>query len=69
MDDSGKACISDFGLSTILQVLNDSKTAKNPVGTLRFMAPEAIKSGQLSYATDVYAYGMLIYEVRSRVVQ
>ncbi|OCH84550.1 kinase-like protein, partial [Obba rivulosa] len=65
IDDAGKACVSDFGLSTRVQgsKLSKSKRCKCTAGTLRYMAPEAIKTGSFTCATDVYAYGMLIYEV------
>ncbi|EMD36920.1 hypothetical protein CERSUDRAFT_51513 [Gelatoporia subvermispora B] len=64
VDDSGHACISDFGLSTVIKSATNKDQSKPAVGTLRFMAPEAIKTGNLTTATDVYAFGMLIYEAR-----
>ncbi|EMD32216.1 hypothetical protein CERSUDRAFT_58822, partial [Gelatoporia subvermispora B] len=62
VDDAGKACLTDFGLSFRAQKQDSSKRPKAAMGTLRYMAPEAIK-GELNYATDVYSFGMLIYEV------
>ena len=35
----------------------------NVSGTLRFLAPEALRGHPLTFETDVYAFGMLIYEV------
>ncbi|KIJ59424.1 hypothetical protein HYDPIDRAFT_118519 [Hydnomerulius pinastri MD-312] len=62
IDDSGKACITDFGLSGVVGLTPASPKAKGIGGTLRFMAPEAIKNRALTVETDVYAFGMLIYE-------
>ncbi|EMD32225.1 hypothetical protein CERSUDRAFT_118856 [Gelatoporia subvermispora B] len=62
VDDGGKACVTDFGLSIRYRKEQSAQTSGPTTGTLRFMAPEAIETGHLSYATDVYAFGMLIYE-------
>ncbi|OCH91147.1 kinase-like protein [Obba rivulosa] len=63
IDELDHASITDFGLSSVYRPSGEKGASKSAVGTLRFMAPEAIKTGKLSYATDVYAYAMLIYEV------
>lgn len=62
IDDAGKACLTDFGLAFKYQKATTSNGGNCPVGTLRFMAPETIRKGTRTYATDVYAFGMLIYE-------
>ncbi|OCH91140.1 kinase-like protein, partial [Obba rivulosa] len=62
IDESNHALITDFGLSSVYRPSAQNEASKPAVGTLRFMAPEAIATGELSYATDVYAYAMLIYE-------
>ncbi|KAH7888228.1 kinase-like domain-containing protein [Phlebopus sp. FC_14] len=62
VDDSGSACITDFGLSKVKSP--SPVTSRSGLGgTLRFMAPEAIKTGILTLETDVYAFGMIIYEI------
>ncbi|OCH83640.1 kinase-like protein [Obba rivulosa] len=63
IDESNHALITDFGLSSVYRPSAQNEASKPAVGTLRFMAPEAIATGELSYATDVYAYAMLIYEI------
>ncbi|OCH94643.1 kinase-like protein, partial [Obba rivulosa] len=62
VDDAGKACITDFGLAFKVESARKDEPPKRAAGTLRYMAPELIKTGRLAYATDVYAFGMLIYE-------
>jgi serine/threonine protein kinase len=63
VDDSGKACIADFGLSKVYSPEKAGAKASKISGTLRFLAPEALKGQPLNYETDVYAFGMVIYEV------
>ncbi|KAF8551582.1 kinase-like protein [Imleria badia] len=63
VDDSGKACITDFGLSKVCSSRTAGTKTNRISGTLRFLAPEALKGEPLSFETDVYAFGMLIYEV------
>ncbi|OCH84607.1 kinase-like protein, partial [Obba rivulosa] len=63
VDDASKACLTDFGLSSAAEVTPSGTDPRIVTGTLRFMAPEAIETGCLTYATDVYAFGMVIYEV------
>ncbi|KAF8443898.1 kinase-like domain-containing protein [Boletus edulis BED1] len=63
VDDAGKACIIDFGLSKVYSSGTAGANRGKVVGTLRYLAPEALKGHGLSFETDVYAFGMLIYEV------
>ncbi|KAF9232467.1 kinase-like domain-containing protein, partial [Melanogaster broomeanus] len=63
VDDSGKACISDFGLSKARSLAPVESNARMIAGTLRFLAPEALRSQPLTFQTDVYAFGMVIYEI------
>ncbi|KAG8871308.1 hypothetical protein FRB97_008813 [Tulasnella sp. 331] len=73
IDDLGQACISDFGLSKIKQHVGATRVsqagsaamrtaASVELGTLRYMSPEAMM-GQISYASDIYAFGMTLYEI------
>ncbi|KIM56569.1 hypothetical protein SCLCIDRAFT_1220254 [Scleroderma citrinum Foug A] len=63
VDDSGKACITDFGLSKVYSSGTSGTQMGKISGTLRFLAPEALRGHSLTFETDVYAFGMLIYEV------
>ncbi|EJD38145.1 kinase-like protein, partial [Auricularia subglabra TFB-10046 SS5] len=72
VDDGGKACISDFGLSevrqeseTISQALRERKANGPVTGTMRWMSPERLKGGALDAKVDVYAFAMTCYEVWS----
>ena len=57
-----QAVLCDFGLSKI--VTTPSTVTVGGRGTLRWQSPELMAGGARSFACDVYAYGMTIYEVQ-----
>ena len=54
--------IGDLGLS-ILQ--SEASDIKNVVGVMPYLAPELFSSGSYSQATDVYAFGIIMWEISS----
>jgi eukaryotic-like serine/threonine-protein kinase len=58
----GIARVTDFGVA---QVAEDSgmTTAGTTVGTAAYMAPEQAQAGRISEATDLYAVGVMMYEM------
>lgn len=71
VDNGHRARITDFGLSKIkssmtTQTVNDVSQNSMPSapGTKVFMAPERLRRGTMSYATDVYAFAMSAFQVR-----
>ncbi|HMA38377.1 MAG TPA: protein kinase, partial [Chloroflexia bacterium] len=54
--------ISDFGIARAEadQLMTSDGTL---LGTLRYAAPEQITGGKLSAATDVYSFGLVVYEM------
>jgi serine/threonine protein kinase len=65
IDDCGNAVLCDFGLSRIksdvtARTPNTSK-AVSP-GSLYWMAPELFCGEDLSKESDVYAFGMILFE-------
>eukprot|EP00118_Oscarella_pearsei_P010835 m.68681 g.68681 ORF g.68681 m.68681 type:complete len:261 (+) comp35550_c0_seq3:660-1442(+) len=55
--------IADFGLSIYLDCENGSSFSLSAsVGTKCYMSPEALK-GKVSTKVDVYAFGMVLYEI------
>ncbi|KAJ7861035.1 kinase-like domain-containing protein [Mycena leptocephala] len=64
---SRRACIADFGLSSIktsmssIQFTNSSKRSKG--GTVRYQAPELHRGGHNDSCSDIYAFACLVYEL------
>lgn len=54
------AKVSDFGLS---RVVSSGFVVTDTVGTMSHMPPEMLSDGELSTATDVYAFGVLLWEL------
>jgi serine/threonine-protein kinase len=60
IDGRGKARLTDFGLADLAgQTTADERSA----GTPAYMAPEQLKGGEPSVRTDVYALGLVLYEL------
>jgi hypothetical protein len=59
LDGRGKVRITDFGLASFA----DDDRAGEIAGTPAYMAPEQIAGGRLSPQTDLYAVGLLLYEL------
>ncbi|KAJ3130504.1 hypothetical protein HK098_000069 [Nowakowskiella sp. JEL0407] len=66
VDKYGKAVVSDFGFA-VLKRVTTTRTAESTgvAGTLRWMSPERLQGGKLTNAVDVYAFGMMAFEVLS----
>ena len=65
MDDSGNARIADFGLATVTQNLDSTRSASCQHGyTARWTAPEVLNEGICSKEADVFSFAMVMIEVR-----
>lgn len=60
-----QAKIGDFGLAKIKQEIN-SKTTGKPLGTYQWMAPELFNNNSCNKASDMYSYGMILWEIVTR---
>ncbi|MBZ0277823.1 MAG: serine/threonine protein kinase, partial [Anaerolineae bacterium] len=56
----GQVKVLDFGLSTGKEQLGDTITT---AGTLAYMAPEVMTGGTLTESADLYAVGVIAYEL------
>lgn len=62
IDGRGRVRITDFGLAGLI----DELAAQNEkVGTPAYMAPEQLSGGTVSIRSDIYALGLVLYELYS----
>jgi hypothetical protein len=61
LDGRGRVRITDFGLATALQA--DGKAVGEFAGTPAYMAPEQLEGKPVSVQTDIYALGLVLYEI------
>lgn len=63
-DDEEQAKIIDFGIAKVKDSLMAPSTDTNlTVGTVLYMAPEQLEKGPISPASDIYALGIIAYEM------
>jgi serine/threonine-protein kinase len=67
VDAKGRAQLLDFGIAKLLQPERDDSTTATGLTVMSpaYAAPEQILDGPISTATDVYALGLLLYELLS----
>jgi eukaryotic-like serine/threonine-protein kinase len=61
---NGQAKFIDFGVATFRQV--DSRQLSGSTGTLSHMAPEALTNGSLDARSDLYSFGVVLYQLLTR---
>jgi len=59
---SGDPKISDFGMSLIVEATS-RKYTKSGIGPVCWKAPESIASRSYSKMSDVWAFGIVVYEI------
>lgn len=57
-----RAKISDFGMSISKEIQNDVVKARI-YGCISHMSPETISNGTCNFQTDIYAFGIIIWEI------
>ncbi|KAM0939637.1 putative protein kinase RLK-Pelle-LRR-II family [Dioscorea sansibarensis] len=62
LDESFEAVVGDFGLAKLLD-LRDSHVSTAVRGTIGHIAPEYLSTGQSSEKTDVFGFGILLFEL------
>ncbi|MBL8300977.1 MAG: serine/threonine protein kinase [Rhodanobacteraceae bacterium] len=63
----GRVKLLDFGIAKIIDETRGSGLTEAPVGpmTRTYAAPEQLRGGKISIATDVYQFGMLMFRMLS----
>ena len=57
----GQVKVMDFGLSLVTK--GSSEAVDEAAGTIAYMAPELLQDGSVSKSADLYAVGMMAYEL------
>lgn len=58
LSESAVPKLVDFGLS---KILGPNETAKEPYGTICYVAPEVLKKQPYSYGCDVWSLGVILF--------
>ncbi len=75
LDKDYEAVVADFGLSRVLNPNTGSNpdsqkssigTTKSDTGPIKWMAPESLTKKQYSTKSDVWSFGVTLYEIMAR---
>lgn len=62
LDENGHLYVTDYGIARILSDTS-TLTVDAAVGTPHYMSPEQILAGNITPATDIYALGVMLYQM------
>ena len=63
LGDDGRIKVTDFGLARAIETSNLTATTGFLMGTMAYLAPEQVEQGRTDTRTDVYAAGILLWEL------
>ncbi|KAK4343023.1 hypothetical protein RND71_038839 [Anisodus tanguticus] len=63
LDEQWNAKLSDFGLARLGPPEGQSHVSTAVVGTMGYAAPEYVQTGRLTSKSDVWSYGVFLYEL------
>ena len=64
LSSKGQAKVMDFGLAKLKGAMKLTRTSST-VGTLGYMAPEQIQGGEVDHRSDIFSFGVLLFEMLS----
>jgi len=65
LDSTMKPKVCDFGMSRV-SIDNKTNKTENSIGPIKWMAPEALMERKYNTKTDVWSFGVVVYEVLTR---
>ncbi|XP_010462033.1 PREDICTED: lysM domain receptor-like kinase 3 [Camelina sativa] len=66
LDEAFRAKISDFGLAKLVEKTGEGEiSVTKVVGTYGYLAPEYLSDGRATSKSDVYAFGVVLFEIIS----
>ncbi|KAK7277209.1 hypothetical protein RIF29_18360 [Crotalaria pallida] len=65
LDERFKPKLSDFGLAREGPVAGDTHVSTSVMGTYGYAAPDYVETGHLTVKSDVWSYGVVLYEILS----
>jgi eukaryotic-like serine/threonine-protein kinase len=64
LSEDGRIMVTDFGIAKALQESEGDLTVTGTtLGTVKYLAPEQVEGGPVDARTDVYALGVILYEL------
>ena len=63
LGDDGRVKVADFGLARAVETSTLTATTGLLIGTVAYLAPEQVESGRADARSDVYAAGILLFEL------
>lgn len=63
VSDDGRVKVADFGLARAVATSNTSATQGVLIGTVAYLSPEQVQSGEADERSDIYAAGILLFEM------
>ncbi len=73
VNNKGQLKVLDFGLAKIIEVETDEKATNKLsssgaiIGTVPYMSPEQLRGEKLDTGTDIFSFGVLLYEMLSGI--
>ncbi len=63
LDSEGAVYLTDFGIAKVLEAAGDLTASGTAIGTPAYMAPEQAMGNKVDGRTDLYALGVVLYEM------